>query len=171
MKTSRAEIRTKPLRRESEGNGSASSMKAPAIVEREPRDQRALLRALQAVADGDFSVRLPGDWTGLDGKIADRFNDIVAANQQMAQELARVGEVVGSEGKTQQRMRFARSGAWGEMQVSVNTLIDDLVRPTTEVTRAVTAVAQGNLLETCASTSRAVRSRANSCAPRRSSTR
>ena len=33
--------------------------------------RRALLAALTAVADGDFSVRLPGDWTGLDGKIAD----------------------------------------------------------------------------------------------------
>ena len=112
-------------------------------------DRRALMTALQAVADGDFSVRLPGDWTGLEGKIADRFNDIVAANQKMAEELARVGQVVGREGKTRQRMRFARSGgAWGEMQVSFNTLIDDLVRPTTEVTRAVTAVAQGNLLQT-----------------------
>ncbi len=112
-------------------------------------DRRALLNALQAIADGDFSVRLPGDWTGLDGKIADRFNEIVTANQKMAGELARVGQVVGREGKTRQRMRFARShGAWGEMQTSLNTLIDDLVRPTTEVTRAVTAVAQGNLLQT-----------------------
>ena len=42
----------------------------------------ALLRAMQAVANGDFSVRLPGDWTGLDGKIADTFNDIVAANAE-----------------------------------------------------------------------------------------
>ena len=112
-------------------------------------DRRMLLAALHAVADGDFSVRLPGHWTGLDGKISDRFNEIVASNQQMARELARVGEVVGKQGKTQQRVRFPRAiAAWGEMQVSVNTLIDDLVRPTTEVTRAVTAVAQGNLLET-----------------------
>jgi HAMP domain-containing protein/CheY-like chemotaxis protein len=112
-------------------------------------DLRALLNALQAVADGDFSVRLPGDWTGLEGKIADSFNDIVAANQKMAGELARVGQVVGREGKTRQRMHFARSeGAWGAMQVSFNSLIDDLIRPISEVTRAVTAVAQGNLLQT-----------------------
>ena len=46
-------------------------------------------------------------------------------------------------------MSFDRSaGAWGEMQVSLNTLIDDLVRPTTDLTNAVTAVAQGNLLQT-----------------------
>ncbi len=112
-------------------------------------DRRALLAALQAVAEGDFSARLPAHWTGLDGKISDRFNEIVAANEQMARELARVGEAVGKQGKTQQRVTFPRElAAWHEMQVSVNTLIDDLVRPTTEVTRAVTAVAQGNLLET-----------------------
>ena len=99
--------------------------------------------------DGDFSVRLPGDWTGLEGKIADTFNEIVAANQKMAQELRRVGQVVGKEGKTRERMRFDQSkGAWGEMEVSVNTLIEDLLRPTTEVTRAITAVAQGNLTQT-----------------------
>ena len=47
----------------------------------------ALLHGLQAMRSGDFSVRLPGDWIGLEGKIADTFNDIVTANQHMAQEL------------------------------------------------------------------------------------
>jgi HAMP domain-containing protein/CheY-like chemotaxis protein/signal transduction histidine kinase len=99
--------------------------------------------------DGDFSVRLPGDWTGLAGKIADTFNDIVTANQQMAKELKRVGQVVGKEGRTRERMRFhLPKAAWGEMEVSVNTLVDDLLRPTTEVTRAIAAVAKGNLTQT-----------------------
>ena len=108
-----------------------------------------LLRALQAVRDGDFSVRLPGDWIGLDGKIADTFNEIVTANARMARELERVGTVVGKQGKTRQRVKFGRpSGAWGEMETSVNTLIDDLLWPTTEVTRALAAVAKGDLLQT-----------------------
>src|SRR5260370_1843483 len=68
---------------------------------------RALLRGLQAMRDGDFSVRLPGDWTGLEGKLADTFNEIVGANQQMALELRRVGHVVGKEGKTRERTNFA----------------------------------------------------------------
>src|SRR5690348_5348892 len=110
---------------------------------------RALLHGLQAMRSGDFSVRLPGDWIGLEGKIADTFNDIVAANQHMARELQRVGHVVGKEGKTRERAHFARSnGAWGEMEVSVNTLVDDLLRPTTEVTGAIAAVAQGDLRQT-----------------------
>ena len=112
-------------------------------------DLRVLLAGLQAMRDGDFSIRLPGDWTGLEGKIADTFNEIVAANQTMSQELKRVGQVVGKEGKTRERTRFHQSqGAWGEVEVSVNTLIDDLLRPTTEVTRAIAAVAQGNLTQT-----------------------
>src|SRR5262245_43528066 len=112
-------------------------------------DLRVLLSALQAVRSGDFSVRLPGHWTGLDGKIADTFNDIIAANQRMSRELMRVGQIVGKEGKTRQRAKFGRSsGAWGEMEHSLNTLIDDLLWPTTEVTRAVSAVAQGDLLKT-----------------------
>ena len=57
-----------------------------------PAELRAILASLQTMRDGDFSVRLPGTWTGLAGKIADTFNDIVAANQQMAQELKRVGK-------------------------------------------------------------------------------
>ena len=108
-----------------------------------------LLRALQAVRDGDFSVRLPGDWTGLEGKIADTFNEIVASNARMASELERVGTVVGKQGQTRQRVKFGRpTGSWGEMEASVNTLIDDLLWPTTEVTRALAAVAKGDLLQT-----------------------
>jgi HAMP domain-containing protein/CheY-like chemotaxis protein/signal transduction histidine kinase len=99
--------------------------------------------------DGDFSVRLPVSWVGLEGKIADTFNEIVAANEQMATELNRVGQAVGKEGKTRERTRFQQSrGSWAKMEVSVNTLVEDLLRPTTEVTRAIAAVAQGNLAQT-----------------------
>ena len=112
-------------------------------------DLRNLLNALQAVRVGDFSVRLPVDQTGLIGKISDVFNDIVSANERMAKQLEYVGEVVGREGKTRHRVKFGLSdGSWGDMETSVNTLIDDLLWPTTAVTRAITAVAQGDLLQT-----------------------
>ena len=115
----------------------------------EAPDLTVILAGLQTMRDGDFSVRLPGAWTGVEGKIADTFNEIAAANQQMAQELKRVGQVVGKEGRTRERTRFRESrGAWGEMEVSVNMLAEDLLRPTTEVTRAIAAVAQGNLTQT-----------------------
>ncbi|MGC1881986.1 MAG: HAMP domain-containing protein, partial [Pseudolabrys sp.] len=98
---------------------------------------------------GDFSVRMGVEHEGLLGKIADTFNDIVASNERMAQQLERVGQVVGREGKTRHRVKFGlASGAWGEMEGSVNTLIDDLLWPTKEVATAVAAVAQGDLLKT-----------------------
>jgi HAMP domain-containing protein/CheY-like chemotaxis protein/signal transduction histidine kinase len=108
-----------------------------------------LLHALQAMRVGDFSVRMAGDRTGIEGKIADTFNEIVSANQRMAQQLDRVGQLVGREGKARHRVKFGLGdGAWGEMESSVNTMIDDLIWPTREVTRAVAAVAQGDLLQT-----------------------
>ncbi|HEY9518031.1 MAG TPA: HAMP domain-containing protein, partial [Gemmatimonadales bacterium] len=112
-------------------------------------DRRLLLEALQRVRAGDFSVQLPSTWTGMDGKIADTFNEIVSANQTIATELRRVGQVVGKQGRTRERAKFDQSkGAWGQMEASVNTLIDDLLRPTTEVTGAIAAVAQGHLTQT-----------------------
>jgi HAMP domain-containing protein/CheY-like chemotaxis protein len=108
-----------------------------------------ILQALLSVKNGDFSVRLPVIWTGLTGRIADTFNEIVGANQQMAQELNRLGQTLGKEGKIRERVRFnIPQGAWGEMEGSVNTLTEDLLRPITEVTRAIAAVAQGNLTQT-----------------------
>src|ERR1041385_8891264 len=122
------------------GNGNEGAGTTAASSDTELRE---LLRVLSAVRDGDFSVRLPGHWGGLVGKIADTVNDVVSANQSMAAQLERVGQVVGREGKTRQRVRFTRqAGAWAEMEGSVNTLIEDLLWPTAEVTRALAAVAQ-----------------------------
>ena len=107
------------------------------------------LMALQAMRDGDFSVRMAADSLGVEGKIADTFNEIIAANHRMAKEFERVGRVVGREGKIKHRVNLGiPQGAWGEMEGSINTLIDDLLWPTTEVTRAVAAVARGDLQET-----------------------
>ena len=115
----------------------------------EPEHLAIILQCLQTMKNGDFSVRLPVSWTGLPGKIADNFNEIVIANEQMASELKRVGQAVGKEGKTRERIRVEqRRGAWDDMEVSVNTLVEDLLRPTAEVTRAIAAVAQGNLTQT-----------------------
>jgi len=133
------------MKRTPEGGASAVVATASDAV----LDRRQLLHALQRVRSGDFSVQLPGELTGLDGKIADAFNEIVAANHKIAEELRRIGQVVGREGKTRERAQFDHSkGAWGEMEASVNTLVDDLLRPTTEVTGAIAAVAQGHLTQT-----------------------
>src|SRR5262245_55474769 len=112
-------------------------------------DVQRLLMALVAVRDGDFSVRLPAEWTDIYGRIADAFNAILASNETMAKELDRVSRVVGKEGKIQQRANFkGAGGAWREMEDSINALIGDLVWPTTEVTRTIGAIAKGDLTQT-----------------------
>src|SRR4051812_44994983 len=78
-----------------------------------------LLHALQAMRAGDFSVRMRGDDGGIEGKIVDTFNEIVGANQRMAEQLLRVGQVVGKEGKTRQRVKLGMSlGAWDGIETS-----------------------------------------------------
>jgi PAS domain S-box-containing protein len=105
-----------------------------------------LLHTLKAIRGGDFSVRLADDHGGVAGEIAETLNAITAANQRIVHQLKRVGEEVGREGKTGQRVKFGLSnGGWGEMESSINALIDDLVWPITALTRAVAAIAQGDL--------------------------
>ena len=105
-----------------------------------------LLAAMQDVNAGDFSVQLPLHWDGIVGKLAESFNQIVAANRHMCHELGRVGEKVGRQGQTRQRMAPANGkGAWSVMELSVNSLIDDLVRPVETMTEAMAGVAKGDL--------------------------
>ena len=113
-------------------------------------DIHELLTALQAMRVGDFSVRFRSMPAASRARSPIRFNEIVAANQRMAKQLEGVGQGVGREGRTANacKLRASPIGAWGEMETSINTLIDDLLWPTTEVTRAIAAVAQGDLLQT-----------------------
>ncbi|MBA8885862.1 HAMP domain-containing protein/CheY-like chemotaxis protein [Dokdonella fugitiva] len=107
---------------------------------------RELLRVMQAVRDGNFGVTMPGDWSGIEGKLADTLNEIVMNNRRMADELERVGAAVGKRGRTSERVVGAsRRGAWQAMERSVNTLIDDLLWPTERMTLAISGVARGDL--------------------------
>src|SRR6266853_2694649 len=114
---------------------------APEIVER-----RALLGALRTLKKGDFTVRMPLDLSGMDGAIAEAFNDVAEITECFARELARIGEQVGKQGQTNQRMTVPVAfGAWASAVEAVNTLIGDLVRPTPAVARVIESVANGNL--------------------------
>ena len=114
-------------------------------------DAKQLLAALTAFKRGDFSARLPDDWTGVAGKVADTFNEVIATNQRMARELDRISRVVGKEGRITQRASIGDvSECWAESIGSVNALIGDLVNPTSEMARVIGAVAKGDLSKTMA---------------------
>jgi signal transduction histidine kinase/CheY-like chemotaxis protein/HAMP domain-containing protein len=109
-------------------------------------DEVVLLGVLADVERGDFSVRMPLEWTGVAGKIADRLNNVIAANETLGTELARVSRVVGKEGKLSQRLLLRGADqVWSASAESVNSLIDDLVYPSSEMQRVVGAVADGDL--------------------------
>src|SRR5690606_12060282 len=103
---------------------STKSPRAPRPAGAEPGlDNRALLAALRAFRKGDFSVRLPRDLSGVDGEIAEAFNDVVELNDRMTKEFERLGEVVGRQGKINHRARLpAAAGSWAASVEAVNTL-------------------------------------------------
>src|SRR6266478_401705 len=109
---------------------------------------KLLLKTLVAFKKGDFSARLPGEWTGEAGKIADTINDIIELSDKTARELERVSRVVGKEGKIMHRAAVpAAAGSWLRLVDSTNLLIDDMARPTSEMARVIGAVANGDLSE------------------------
>src|SRR5436190_727785 len=110
-------------------------------------DREALLAALSAFSRGDFSVRLPGTWKGVNLKIADAFNSIAEKNASMSMELERISRVVGREGRINERVSLGGGirGDWAGWVDSVNMLISDLVWPLNETARVIGAVANGDL--------------------------
>ncbi|HEY4828478.1 MAG TPA: HAMP domain-containing protein, partial [Solirubrobacteraceae bacterium] len=112
-------------------------------------DDPALARletALRAAAAGDFSVRLPARRKDDIGRLESAYNQMAARNSALEAELVRVAEIIGREGRMTERARLhGAAGGWSTSIDSVNGLIDDLVRPTTEVARVIVAVAEGDL--------------------------
>ncbi|HYW54691.1 MAG TPA: HAMP domain-containing protein, partial [Dongiaceae bacterium] len=107
--------------------------------------KRQLLSALRAVARGDFAVKLPTTWSGLDGDIAEAFNEVVGSNGRVLREIERISNVVGIEGRLAQRSDLQAPGGYGEKLIAVNRLIDDLTHPIAETSRVLGAVARGDL--------------------------
>ena len=107
---------------------------------------RQILAAMTALAVGEFKVRLPVDWSGTDGRIAEAFNQAISNAERISLEADRLRTAVGKEGRLSQRMSAPGGlGGWAAQVDSLNTLIDDLVRPTTDIARTIGAVAKGDL--------------------------
>src|SRR4051812_47461239 len=112
-------------------------------------DRGELLKALRAFKRGDFSVRMPLNLTGIDGEIAQTFNDVVELEETKAAEIARVADQVVREGQVGQRMNVpGAAGAWAEVVESMNMLLSDMMYPVTEVARVIGSVAKGDLSQT-----------------------
>ncbi|HJR66901.1 MAG TPA: HAMP domain-containing protein [Gemmatimonadaceae bacterium] len=137
-----------------QGRGSArrgrkgSRDDTPAKSGRNNRDRelRRLLEGLRDLEAGDFTVRLDGNGDALMAEIFDTFNEIANRNQRLCEEIGRVAQVVGREGRMDERASMGPvSRGWADSISAVNELVGDLVQPTTEVARVIQAVAEGDL--------------------------
>lgn len=109
-------------------------------------DFKLLLSTLIAFWRGDFSTRMPNDWTGVHGKIADTLNEIIDMAERTTGDFERVSQVVGKAGKVNARLSVADlHGSWAKLVDSSNTLIEDLVSPMNEMVRVINAVSTGDL--------------------------
>src|SRR4026207_2095675 len=136
---------------------------ATAVAPTDTLDQKRLLKVLSDYRRGDFSPRMPSDRTGMAGKICDALNEAIDRPQKLAKERARVSKerlgrelerrsnAVGKAGNIKQRAAMpSAEGQWANAIESVNTLVSDLVQPTTEVARVIGAVAKGDLSQSMA---------------------
>lgn len=105
-----------------------------------------LLFVLTEVKNGNFTVRMPVDQLGINGKICDTLNEVIAMTQKMMEEFTRAGSTIGKQGKLTQRIELPEAkGSWNTGIESLNTLISDLVHPTIEIAHVISSVAKGNL--------------------------
>src|SRR2546428_1581349 len=113
-------------------------------------DSKVALRVLASVQRGDFSVRMPTDWSGSAGKVAAAINDIIESNQRVEREIRRLSRNVGKEGRVKRAAVGHSGGAWAATLDAVNDLVEDLAQPNTEIARVIGAVANGDLSQTMA---------------------
>jgi len=132
----------KPAKRAGAANGDRAQA-APSL------EHRQILAALRAFKRGDFTAKMRDDLTGIDGQIAETFNEIVELVKTIRDEASDISSSVGKQGQAAKRMRrFSLSGGWAEYVQSVNEVISDLTGHANEIARVVTAVARGDLEQT-----------------------
>src|ERR1700679_3886565 len=122
----------------SSGNGKYSKRELRSAANNSEARSQMLLTAMLAFRDGDFSWRLPSDWADTEGRIAEAFNQTIAHEEGISREVERLSMTVGRDGRLKQRMSLPGAiGQWATKVDSINTLIDDLVRPTAEIARTI----------------------------------
>ncbi|MEW2295795.1 HAMP domain-containing protein [Streptomyces sp. NPDC006743] len=148
MESGAATRSTKTRAKGGQSGQSPSSRRAPrgATTVVDTAALNRLLAALAGMRDGNFRKRLTVSGDGVMSEIAAVFNEVADRNLHLTGELARVRRMVGREGKLTERLETgACEGSWAAAIENSNALVDDLVRPVSEVGRVLSAVAEGDL--------------------------
>jgi len=144
--TEEGEIAPRPTRTRARAGGNGGNGGDGGDGDHRDSQIRRLLAGLRALEAGDFGVRLDASDDRLMGEVADIFNSVATKQQRLAEELDRVALSVGREGKMRDRATIGpASGLWAGSVDALNSLITDLVQPTSEVARVIKAVAEGDL--------------------------
>lgn len=103
-------------------------------------DPKQVHDALQRLMDGDFSVRMPTEWTGRAGIVASVFNALLTKLEELSSEHVRVADEIGKEGRLGgwAEVHFL-SGRWRAMLDSLNhmsAMVTDEVRRVNDVAKA-----------------------------------
>ncbi|WP_328493611.1 HAMP domain-containing protein [Streptomyces sp. NBC_00414] len=139
---------TRGTKTRAKGGQSLSNQRKPrnGTTEVDTAALNRLLTALVSMRDGNFRKRLTVSGDGVMSEIAAVFNEVGDRNLQLTGELSRVRRMVGREGKLTERLETgACEGSWAAAIDASNALVDDLVRPVSEVGRVLSAVAEGDL--------------------------
>ncbi|MFD6494870.1 HAMP domain-containing protein [Streptomyces sp. NPDC060188] len=139
---------TRGGRTRAKGGQSPSSGRTPrtGTTEVDTAALNRMLAALVSMRDGNFRKRLTVSGDGVMSEIAAVFNEVADRNLHLTGELSRVRRVVGREGKLTERLETGVcEGSWAAAIDASNALVDDLVRPVSEVGRVLSAVAEGDL--------------------------
>jgi HAMP domain-containing protein len=110
--------------------------------------ERALMKVLTEVKNGNFSTRMDNGQDGINGRISETLNEIIELNEKMMLEFTKAGKIIGKQGKLTERIPLPKGrGSWVSGVDSLNTLISDLVHPTIEIAHVIGSVANGDLSE------------------------
>ncbi|MGZ9247369.1 MAG: HAMP domain-containing protein, partial [Gemmatirosa sp.] len=109
-------------------------------------DLDRLREGLRRLRDGDFTYRLGRSRDPEIAEVFDLFDDVAALHSGLNDEIVRVSRTVGREGQMGERVALAgATGGWGVTVDALNALIADMLQPTIEVGRVLSAVAEGDL--------------------------
>src|SRR5579883_271088 len=138
----------KPARKPSSNRAAAAGPSIPRRDGSADARLRRILASMLAFRDGNFAVRLPSDWEGVDGQIAAAFNQAVSHEDCVWREMSRLSRAIGREGRLKERMSVpAATGGWAAKVDHFNRILDNLARPTAEISRVIGAVAKGDLAQ------------------------
>jgi HAMP domain-containing protein/GAF domain-containing protein len=138
-----------PTKRRPRARASDGTARSGTTVEVDRAELEALLDALRAASDGDFSRRLDRSLRrGALREVGEAFDDLADRRAALTNELVRLGKVIGREGRMRERAVLPDAlGGDARTIEAVNELIENLVRPTQEVARVIDAVAEGDLTQ------------------------